>query len=204
MSCLGGRREQKKVATRRSLADAALRLALEHGPDGVTVDQIAAEADVSTRTFFNYFASRDDAILGVDPDATARLIESLEARPAAEPPVVAIRRAALEQLAEKGFDADDLHARMALVEAHPALQARHAGHFAALEAALTDVIARRCGLDPATHHYPAAVVAASAGAFRVAVQRALIDPSIGIGELVEYVFDLLEAGFPPPDDDVTT
>jgi AcrR family transcriptional regulator len=193
-----GRREQKKAATRRAIADAALRLALEHGVDGLTVDQIAAEADVAPRTFFNYFASRDDAILDVDPEATTRLVEALATRPADEPPIVALRRAALEQLDAEAIDTDDWSARMALVEAHPGLQARHAGHFAALEAALAAVVAHRCGVDPATHHYPAAVVAAAATAFRVAIQRALTDPGIGAAELVSHVFDLLETGFPPP------
>lgn len=199
MRCDGpGRRELKKAATRRAIADAALRLAVQHGVDSLTVDQIAAEADVSPRTFFNYFASRDDAILDVDPEATARLVESLAARPPHEPPIVALRGAALEQLAVKHVDMDDRAARMSLVEGHAGLQARHAGHFAALEAALTDVVARRCGLDPAIDHYPAAVVAAAAASFRVAFQRALIDPSVSVAELVTHVFDLLEAGFPPP------
>jgi AcrR family transcriptional regulator len=197
--CSGpGRREQKKAATRRAIADAALRLAVEHGVDHVTVDQIAAEADVSPRTFFNYFASRDDAIIDVDPDATARLVDSLASRPGAEPPLVALRCAALEQLAAKDVDLDELTVRMALVESHAGLQARHAGHFAALEAALTDVVARRCGLDPTVDHYPAVIVAAAAASFRVAFQRALIDPSVRVDELVAHVFDLLEAGFPPP------
>jgi AcrR family transcriptional regulator len=193
-----GRRELKKAATRRAIADAALRLALQHGVDSLTVDQIAVEADVSPRTFFNYFASRDDAILDVDPEATDRLVESLAARPPDEAPIVALRCAALEQLAVKHVDTDDRMARMALVESHPGLQARHAGHFAALEAALIDVVARRCGLDPAVDHYPAAVVAAAAASFRVAFQRALTDPSVSVAELVTRVFDLLEAGFPPP------
>lgn len=193
-----GRRELKKAATRRALADAALRLALEHGVDAVTVDQIADEADVSPRTFFNYFASRDDAIIDVDPEATARLVGSLAARPPHEPPIVALRNAALEQLAATHVDMNDKAARMSLVEGHPGLQARHAGHFAALEAALTDVVARRCGLDPAIDHYPAAVVAAAAASFRVAFQRALVDPGVSVAELVAHVFDLLAAGFPPP------
>lgn len=62
-----GLRERKKAARRAQLIDAAHRLVLERGYDHVTVDDIAAAAGVSTRTFFNYFETKDDAILVFDP-----------------------------------------------------------------------------------------------------------------------------------------
>ena len=54
-----GLREQKKQATRAALRAAALRLALEHGPENVRVDDIADAAGVSPRTYNNYFSSRE-------------------------------------------------------------------------------------------------------------------------------------------------
>lgn len=62
-----GLRERKKRARREALIDATHRLVAEHGLDAVTVDAICADAGVSPRTFFNYFESKDDAVLGIQP-----------------------------------------------------------------------------------------------------------------------------------------
>ena len=62
-----GLRERKKRARREALIDATHRLVAEHGLDAVTVDAICDEAGVSVRTFFNYFETKDDAVLGHTP-----------------------------------------------------------------------------------------------------------------------------------------
>lgn len=74
----GGLRERKKRATRAALAEAAVRLAAEHGAEKVTVEAISAAAGVSVRTFFNYFDSRDEAFVVIDADAGARMRTSMD------------------------------------------------------------------------------------------------------------------------------
>lgn len=59
-------RERKKQQTRQAIHDAALTRITDHGLDGVTVEQICADADVSPRTFFNYFSSKAHAAIGLD------------------------------------------------------------------------------------------------------------------------------------------
>src|SRR5262245_3983248 len=68
-----GLRERKKVATRRALGIAAMRLAVERGLDNVLVEDIADAAGVSARTFNNYFASKNEAICAVGFDRAMRI-----------------------------------------------------------------------------------------------------------------------------------
>lgn len=77
-------RERKKQQTRQALHDAALSLVSAHGLDGVTVEQICADADVSPRTFFNYFTSKAHAALGLDtvevPESAAAWFAAADGR----------------------------------------------------------------------------------------------------------------------------
>ena len=76
-----GLRERKRAQTRHRLEEAAVGLALRDGLDKVTIDAISERADVSPRTFFNYFDSKEDAILGVrPPDVTDEVLAAHRAR----------------------------------------------------------------------------------------------------------------------------
>jgi AcrR family transcriptional regulator len=75
------RRERKKNATREAIHEAALSLTEELGLTGVTLEAITQRADVSPRTFFNYFPSKVHAVPGRDPDRTAGVEQALESRP---------------------------------------------------------------------------------------------------------------------------
>jgi AcrR family transcriptional regulator len=84
-------RERKKLATRRSLRRIALDLVAERGFANVTVDDIAAAADVSPRTFFNYFPSKEAALFGTDPDRAAALRDRVAHQAPGEPVLDALR-----------------------------------------------------------------------------------------------------------------
>src|SRR5699024_11473825 len=75
-----GLRERKKRATRAALQFTALQLVADRGLDHVTVEDITEEVGVSPRTFFNYFATKEEALIGTDPDLLPALTAALRAR----------------------------------------------------------------------------------------------------------------------------
>jgi AcrR family transcriptional regulator len=97
-----GRREENKQRTRSALEEAAARLFDERGFGATTVRDIAAAAGVGERTFFRYFPSKEDLVLGQVRDLIPGLMDRVRDRPAHEAPRVALREAILDWLAETG------------------------------------------------------------------------------------------------------
>ncbi|GAA1232869.1 TetR family transcriptional regulator [Kitasatospora nipponensis] len=85
-----GLRDRKKRQTRRQLADTALRLFLEHGFDAVSVNDVAAAAQVSKPTLFRYFASKEDLLLDRFADHEDEAARIVTARPAGQSPLRAL------------------------------------------------------------------------------------------------------------------
>lgn len=138
-----GVRERKKRATREALSAAALRLAREHGPENVRVDDIAEAAGVSPRTYNNYFSSREQAIMvALAAERGQRVGAALRARPAEEPLDQAVVAAVIEQYSGDGEPARDA---LALITSAPALQAEFLDTIAAMERPLAEAIAARTG-----------------------------------------------------------
>jgi AcrR family transcriptional regulator len=138
-------RTRKKAATRQSLHEAALRLAMAYGLDGVTVEDIADEAGVSRRTFSNYFANKEDAILHADRERMRRMLELVRNRPAEEQPWTALRRSAVELYGRRIAPDLEWVAQLRLLRRHPSLLARQAADQFTLERDLVEVLlARGC------------------------------------------------------------
>lgn len=136
-------RERKKAATRQSLHETALRLAVARGLDGVTVEDIADEVGVSRRTFSNYFANKEDAVLYADRERMRRLLEVLRDRPADEPAWDALRRGAADLYRRRAQRDPEWVAQLRLLRRHPSLLARQAGDQFTLERDLVDVLRER-------------------------------------------------------------
>lgn len=137
-----GLRERKKAATRQALHEAALRLAIEHGIDNVTVEAIADAATVSRRTFSNYFSSKEEALFHADREFTRRLVALVHERPAGEPPWTALARAAADNLLPEHLDVDRLASRR-MLRNHPSLISHQVAVYATLERDLATELVQR-------------------------------------------------------------
>jgi AcrR family transcriptional regulator len=122
MTGTGGLRERKKEAAMRRIQQAALDLFDEHGFANVTIEQIAASAEVSPSSVYRYFGTKEQVVLYDDIDAN--LVERVELELASHPPVTAVRRAVTDLLADY-FDRDDELTRRKVRYAYeePALRA---------------------------------------------------------------------------------
>jgi len=130
------------------------------------VDDIAERADVSTRTVFNHFATKEAAIIGVDDQAIREFGARLLARPAREAPIVALRNALFEPDADLPALAQAWMARLALIERYPALMPRHLAAIHLVEEELIGAMATRLGRNADEDPYPTVVVAAWLSTFR--------------------------------------
>ena len=134
-----GLRERKKQRTRDALLRAALELFTTRGYEETTVDEIAEAVDVSQRTFFRYFAGKEDAVFFAQSIAEAHFVDTLRGRPPHEAPLEALRQAVLEGWDGIGEAIEqiipvELHLRAyRLIESTPSLFATHLRRSAEME-----------------------------------------------------------------------
>jgi AcrR family transcriptional regulator len=189
----GGLRERKKLAVRQALGSAALRLAVERGLEDVTVEDITAEADVSLRTFGNYFSSKYEAICAIGTDRARRIGATLLARPADEPLWEQIAGAMLAHYegAAQAPDAEWM-ARLKLVLAAPAIRGEYLKINSEMQEALAEAIATRTGTDLEQDMYPRILAGAVIAAAQVAVRRwSAADPPVPLGPLLRRALEQL-------------
>ncbi|MFE5286251.1 TetR/AcrR family transcriptional regulator [Nocardia sp. NPDC056611] len=192
-----GLRERKKQATREALREAALRLALEQGPDNVRVEDIAEAAGVSPRTYNNYFSSRDQAIVAaVTGERDARVAAAVTARAPEVGLADAIIDAVLTEYTDPGETRRDA---LLLITTHPALREVFLGTTGAISKPLAAAITERLG---AIDEFTAPVLAAGvAAAIRVALEQWLQPASdtaiAGFVVVSGSLSDLLRAALAP-------
>jgi AcrR family transcriptional regulator len=136
-----GLRARKRQQTRDRLTRAAMALFLERGFEATTLDDIATAADISRRSFFHYFASKEDVVFAWQEEITTALITAVAARPAGESMLAAAENAisAMARQLEPG----EAIAMARLKRDNPALQARDQVKYEKLERALADALGKR-------------------------------------------------------------
>ncbi|KAA0932069.1 TetR family transcriptional regulator [Streptomyces apricus] len=169
-----GLRERKKQRTRDALVRAALELFTANGYERTTVDEIVEAVDVSQRTFFRYFAGKEEAAFAVQTTVEAHFLEAVRRRPPHEAPSQALRQAVLANWDTIGETIEsvvpiELHLRtFRLIESTPALLAVHLRRQEGLEEQLAQTIAEREGVDVDADPRPRVVVALFGGVMRLA------------------------------------
>lgn len=175
-ACPTGLRELKKRRTRDALLHAALDLFINQGYEETTVDEIAEAVEVSQRTFFRHFASKEQAVFAVQEMVESRFLSELRRRPAAEAPFAAMRSAILcawNSIGEaiEAIVTVELHMRTyRMIESTPSLLAAHLRRSMDLQNQIALLIAEREGLDVNTDPRPRVAVAVFCGVMRVTGQ----------------------------------
>jgi mycofactocin system transcriptional regulator len=192
----GSRRGRPPGTSRRELELIALRLFTDQGFDATTIEQIAARAGVSKRTFFRYFSSKADVLWSEFDSEVGHIRAALAEVPAAVPMMDAIRRAVVAANHYGPRDVPELRMRMNLIGSVPALVSSAALHYEAWEQAISDFAATR--LPPSADAlYPLAVGRATLAACRAAYDRWSARADADLTVYLDAALAALAAGFAP-------
>jgi AcrR family transcriptional regulator len=201
-----GLRERKKSETRAALSWAAIRLIVERGADNVLVEDIAAEAGVSPRTFNNYFSSKGEAVAARHLDRCRQLAQDLRDRPDGEPLWTAITHSVLAQLepgpevtAHPRPDREQWTTGVRAMMQAPSLQAEMLRAGTLAEADIAAAIADRTGTDVERDLYPRLVAAAVMAAQNICQERFIKSGgTVEMGQLLTEALNQFAAGLPQP------
>lgn len=197
-------RERKKLATRRTLRRVALGLFAERGFSNVTAEEIAEAADVSTRTFFNYFPSKEAVLLSADPGCPQAVRESITAAAPGAPTLEVLRmamtawaREVVAEITELGGDPADWLARITAARADLHLRAAQAARMEAIERAIAEALAERLGTDLERDPYPTLLAVLASGVFRASVWSwASSGGNVPLERLIDLASQALADGLP--------
>jgi AcrR family transcriptional regulator len=192
------RRARKKRETRDALRLAALRLVDAHGLEHVTVEMVAEAADVSPRTFFNYFPTKEDALLGPGSDIRDDIEQFWSQRPDGESPLMTLRALLIERAEVLSARSDEMDLRMRVLAANPVLYVRFHASFLEMERVIRGAVARGCGMDADRDLYPALLAVAGSAAMRVSIDLWRGGDLRQLAEIVNEVFDMYAAGLEAP------
>ena len=197
-----GLRDRKKRETRLALSRATIALIVARGWDDVSVEDIAAAADVSERTFRNYFGSKAEAVAASHLERALVIVDALRSRPAGEPFWPAVLTAAKDSVTSApGAPRDETYMeRVKLVMAHPSLHAELLRADALARDELAAAIAERLALDVDRDLFPRLAAAVVTAGVAAALQYwMLTDPTASVLPVLDTVFREIGRGLPVPE-----
>ena len=180
-------RDRRKRRTAEAIVAAALELFAERGFERTTIEQIAAAADISRRTFFRYFADKEELFFAEDERLLEVVEATLDAAPAGEPVLELARRATRALAAHSVADPERRLARERLIAATPALQARRLAKNLRWEQAITARLRELGSGEQEALLVPKLAMAC----FQTAYERWVRDPGQDLPGLVDESFAAL-------------
>lgn len=166
-----GLRDRRRRETRLEIHTATLRLAREHGFDKITVDMISAEAGVSPRTFFNYFPSKEGALLLGPTEVPPDLAAEFAAGSASPREVLAdVTRLLVREMADNPPERATMHEVFTLAHGHPSVQAALLARIEGFQRSIADAVAQRMGQQP-EDEMPSLIAALALTAVRTGLER---------------------------------
>ena len=190
-----GLRERKKAETRVAIQQAVLLLALGRGLDAVTADEIAAAANVSVRTFHNYFGSKEEALVAAWVSEFRVYVEALRDRPSDEPILDALEHVFGEIASRIGAHPGEAESHADLLWTSVAMARYRSVLLDEAVRMVTEVVAARTGTDAATDVYPHLVTAAAISAMVTAYQFTPASrPAVDRERMLRQTFALLRTG----------
>lgn len=192
-----GLRARKKLATRQMISDTATRLFMERGFDRVTIDEVAAAANVSKMTVFNYFARKEDLLFDIDDEVQKLVREALASR-GRRSPLTALQTLA-HALIEEPYTLANVTPEAVgfwkVVADSPALRSRTRELNEELERDLGRMLAETVGartIDPVARMIAALLLGAWRVAYREALRR---QRNTGAAAIRRLIRELLDRGF---------
>ena len=196
MTAAVGLREMKKERTRSDIVRVATRMFAARGFDEVTVEEIAAEAEVSHRTFYRYFATKEELVLGPSQHGLDDFVAKFAERPRSESVIASVRDVIMDLAANYEHDFEHDRQRAALVRSTPSLQQRQYERHTAFENAMVPLISQRLGVDPGDDVRPALIAGCAVAAIRAATSQWLLgEASRPFLPIVEQALNMLTKAF---------
>jgi len=196
-----GRRERKKLMLREALIESAYNLFEEKGFDETRIEDITDRVDVSSRTFFRYFSSKEEVVLDYQEVEHDEVIAALKVRPEGESILTSLRHAVVEvvngcELGSYGLDSNRFRVLKHLIRGHPLVCAGNLERTQIRKASLIAVIASKMGVDPEEDIRPGVVagVLEFANSAAYDVWKDLEDSSVLYSDVLDDVFAMIEEG----------
>ena len=193
---LGDRRRQRGQRTREALEEAALRLVGGCGFESTTIEEIASEAGVSSRTFFRHFDTKEDVLLGNQSERLEHLRGLLGARPLDEPILTSVREAILGLAVDDERHRELTLARSRIIQSSPSVRARSTERRGEWEDLIAAFVAERLRVDQHADLRPGLVAGATVASLRTAHSRWVdSDARLHLTDLAREALELLDNGF---------